>query len=136
MDLTPVTGETAVLIRHAVPTRLKRRGVEMRLVIDGLGNVSRTANPEPALIKAVARAYRWFDELASGRAESLREIAKAEGVGDRYVSRLLPLAFLAPDIVETILAGAQPVDLTAERLTKHTELPLRWVEQTALLEFN
>ncbi len=47
----------------------------------------------------------------------------------------MPLAFLAPDIVEAILAGTQPVDLTAETLIKHTELPQAWAEQKALLGF-
>ena len=135
VDLAPVIGEPEVLVRHAVPAQLRRRGVEMRLVLDGPDNGARTANPDPALINAVARAHRWFKDLARGRADSLCDIAKTEGVSDRYVSRLLPLAFLAPDIVEAILAGTQPLDLTAEKLTKHTELPLSWAEQRELLGF-
>ena len=135
-NLTPVMGEPEVLVRHTVPTQLKRRGVEMRLVPDGPDNGTRTANSDPALINAVARARRWFDDLVSGRADSLRDIARAESVSDRYVGRLLPLAFLAPDIVEAILAGTQSVDLTAEKLTKHVELPLSWSEQKAVLGFN
>ena len=71
----------------------------------------------------------------SGRARSLGQIAEKEGVSDRYVSHLMPLAFLAPDTVEAILAGKQPVDLTAETLTKHTELPLTWSDQEALFGF-
>lgn len=134
-DLAPVTGEPEVLVRHTVPTQLKRRGVEMRLVLDGPDNGTRCSNPDPALINAVARAHRWFYDLAVGRAESLRDIAKTDGVSDRYVSRLLPLAFLAPDVIEAILAGTQPLDLTAEKLTKQIELPLRWAEQEALLRF-
>ncbi|MBE0532630.1 MAG: hypothetical protein IH626_17540 [Rhodospirillales bacterium] len=56
-------------------------------------------------------------------------------MSDRYVGRLLPLAFLAPDIVESILAGNQPVDLTAEVLLRRTDLPLAWTDQKALLGF-
>jgi hypothetical protein len=48
----------------------------------------------------------------------------------------MPLAFLAPDIVAAILAGRQPVDLTAETLTKRTDLPLGWGEQKTLLDFD
>ena len=131
IDLAPVIGESEVLVRHTVPAQLRRHGVEMRLVLDSPDNGSRTANPDPALINAVARAHRWFEDLVSGPAATLRDIAKAEGVSDRYVSRLLPLAFLAPDIVEVILAGSHPIDVTAEKLTKHTELPLCWAEQRA-----
>ena len=54
-------------------------------------------------------------------------------MNDRYVSQVLPLAFLAPDIVAMILDGRQPPDLTAERLIKHTRLPLDWAEQRRLL---
>ena len=48
----------------------------------------------------------------------------------------MPLAFLAPEIVEAILAGTQPAHLTAETLTKHTDLPLSWTEQKTLLGFD
>lgn len=135
VNLTPVIDGPAVLVQHTFPTQLKRRGVEMRLVLDGPENGTRRSNPDPALINAVARAHRWFDDLINGHADSLRDIAKTEGVSDRYVSRLLPLAFLAPDIVEAILTGTQPFDLTAEKLTKRTELPLSWAEQKVLSGF-
>lgn len=58
------------------------------------------------------------------------------GCSDRYVSHLIPLALLAPEIVESILAGTQPVDLTAETLIKRADLPLRWADQKALLGFD
>jgi hypothetical protein len=53
-----------------------------------------------------------------------------------YVARLIPLAFLAPDIVEKILSGAQPVDLTTDELTKRIDLPLDWAEQRGALGFD
>ncbi len=64
------------------------------------------------------------------------EIARAEGVTDRYVGHLIPVAFLAPDIVARILSGAQPVDLTTEVLTKRIDLPVDWAEQRAMLGFD
>ena len=54
-------------------------------------------------------------------------------MNDRYVSQVLPLAFLAPDIVAMILDGRHPPDLTAERLIKHTKLPVDWAQQRRLL---
>jgi site-specific DNA recombinase len=48
----------------------------------------------------------------------------------------MPLAFLAPDIVEAILAGTQPVELTAETLTRHADLPLSWADQKRSLGFH
>jgi hypothetical protein len=105
------------------------------VIEDGRGR-SGTSGLDPALVKAIARGRQWFEDLASGRAASLVEIAKAEGVTDRYVARLLPLAFLAPDIVTSVLAGTQPVHLTTEMLTRRANLPLDWEEQRALLGFD
>ena len=94
-----------------------------------------TARVDPALVKAVLRAHDWFERLAMGRARSFAQIAHDEGATGRYVAHMLPLAFLAPDIVSSILAGRQPVDLTANRLIKKIDLPLGWAEQRALLGF-
>ncbi len=120
-------------IRHRIPMRFKRRGVEMRLVIAGADGKDRNAKPDAALVKAIARAHRWFEDIATGRAASLGAIARVEGITDRYVGHLLPLAFLSPHIVEAILDGSQPVGLTAEALVKHTDLPLSWNAQKTLL---
>ena len=101
----------------------------------GQGGAS-DARVDPALVKAVVRGRQWFEDLARGRAESIAQIAQAEGVSARYVGHLIPLAFLAPDIVARILSGTQPVDLTTENLTKRIDLPLAWTEQRTLLGFD
>ncbi|HLO79246.1 MAG TPA: recombinase family protein [Magnetospirillum sp.] len=126
------TGEP-VLVRRHLPMTIRRRGVEMRLVIDD-GRAA-TAKADPALLKAILRARAWFDDLIAGRISSLAAIAKRDGLSDSYVGHLLPLAFLAPDIVEAIVAGTHPADLTAEALVKHIELPLQWDQQKAVLGF-
>ena len=123
-------------IRHTVPTTMRRRGVETRLVIGDAQGGPRTSGVDPALVKAIARGRQWFEDLVTGRARSLVEIAKAERVTHRYVGRLLPLAFLAPDIIASVLAGTQPVHVTTETLTKRADLPLDWEEQRSLLGFN
>ena len=82
-------------------------------------------------MKALVRGRIWFEQLTAGEMASLQAIADREGVSARYVSRLLPLAFLAPDIVELILQGHHPVDLSAARLTNRLDLPLDWAEQRA-----
>ena len=133
-NLSAISDDMKISLRHIVPARIKRRGVETRLVLKGPD--TQAAKPDPALIKAIARAHKWFDGLATGRARSFSEIAKKEGVSDRYVSHLMPLAFLAPDIVEAILAGTQPADLTAETLIKRMNLPRDWAAQRALLRFD
>jgi site-specific DNA recombinase len=99
----------------------------MRLLIEG--NRVRASRVDSALLKAVARARRWSEDLLMGRAQSVAEIAEREGVTDRYVRRLMRLAFLAPEIVEAIVAGNQPPELTAEALAERIDLPLLWAAQ-------
>jgi DNA invertase Pin-like site-specific DNA recombinase len=131
--LSRLTGDDMPSVTHHVPMTIKRRGVEMRLVVDGPGPASRKG--DPILLKAIAKARGWFDDLVTGRASSLAAIALREGITDRYVSHLLPLAFLAPDIVEAITVGRHPVGLTVETLVRRIDLPLGWDEQKALLGF-
>jgi site-specific DNA recombinase len=118
-------------IQLTLPLQFRRRGIEMKLVIPGETN--KPSRLDPALIKAVARGHLWFEDLATGRAAALQAIADREGVTEGYVRRLIPLAFLAPDIVEAILRGEQPVDLTAARLTGGIELTCDWQHQRRLL---
>jgi site-specific DNA recombinase len=63
---------------------------------------------DPALLKALAQARVWFDELVSDRVRSLAELARIEGIAKRYVERLAHLAFVAPAIVEAICQGQHP----------------------------
>ncbi len=135
--LAPSTREAidpqeAVLVRD-VPLRIKRRGVEMRLVIEGRSASPTT--PDPVLLKEIRRAHRCFEALVSGQVGSVAELATLEEISDRYVSSVLPLAFLAPDIVEAIAAGLQPSDLTAHRLIRAVDLPIAWSAQKQLLGF-
>jgi len=133
VSLAKVTGSALPGLTRVVPMRVRRRGVERRLVVEAPGPAARKA--DPALLKAIARARGWFGDLVAGRAASLTALAAREGVTDRYVGHLLPLAFLAPDIVEAIANGRHPVELTAEALVKRIELPLAWDAQRAALGF-
>ena len=98
----------------------------MRLVIGGGVSTKKT---DPTLLKAVARGYKWFNELASGRAMFTREIAAREGVNERFVRRLIPLSFLSPAIVQAIAEGRHPADFTGEALTRGIAVPVGWAEQ-------
>jgi hypothetical protein len=63
------------------------------------------------------------------------EIASLEGKDKSYISRVMNLAFLAPDITESIITGRQPADLSAEKLIRRINLPLDWDKQRQLLGF-
>ncbi len=114
-----------------IPVQLKRRGVEMRIILPGQrdDNKSRDVN----LINLVTKAHDWFEQLKAGT--SITDIAKAENIHLADASRFLPLAFLAPDIVSDILEGTQPVDLTAEKLKRLHPLPYDWQEQRQALGY-
>jgi site-specific DNA recombinase len=86
----------------------KRRAAETKLVLPGLAEHAYSSRCDSALIKAIARGRSWFEELAIGRARSLQELAKREGITRRYIRRLVGLAFLSPQLVEAILQGRQP----------------------------
>jgi hypothetical protein len=65
--------------------------------------------------------------------KNIAEIASRDGVDKSYVSRVVNLAFLAPDIIESIIAGQQPADFNVEKFTKRTDLPLEWAQQCQIL---
>ncbi len=117
------------------PAKLRARGVELRFAVEG-PTADRTPDPDPSLIKAVVRAHDWWNRLLSGNEGTIADIARTEGVTDRYVRRILDLAFLAPNITTAVLEGGQPVDLTAERLTKPGEIPTDWAGQRRSLGFD
>jgi DNA invertase Pin-like site-specific DNA recombinase len=110
----------------------RQRGIGTKLLLPGLGQQSQELRCDPALIKAIARGRAWFEELATGRARSLQDLANRDGITRRYIRRLVDVAFLSPELVEAILQGRQPVKLTATRLTE-LDLPLDWTEQHKLL---
>jgi hypothetical protein len=70
-----------------------------------------------------------MQQLIAGEVVSLKALAAAEGLDPAEISRLLPLACLSPDIVEAVLAGRQPVNVTVERLKRLHDLPLEWSTQ-------
>ena len=116
-----------------LPVSFKRRGVEMKLVTADDRNP--LLAPDPKLIAVVAQGRQWFADIREGKSASIAELAQGCGVDRTDVGRMIPFAFLAPDIVEAILGGRQPVELTAARLKRVRDLPISWVEQRHLLDF-
>ena len=129
--VVPEMDSNAVTIIRDIPMQMKRRGIEMRLIIGCTG----TARVDQTLLKTIIRAHKWFNDLVSGRVHNMAEIASREGVDKSYVSRVMNLAFLATDITESIILGRQPADLSVEKLTKRIDLPLDWMQQRQLLGF-
>jgi hypothetical protein len=107
----------------------KRGGRKLIIAPDGT-----TASPRPrprvdsALLKPLAHGFRWQKMLKEGDYQTLETIADAENINASYVSRVLRLTLLAPEIGEAILAGRQPEGLTMARAIQ--PFPVDWPEQT------
>ena len=118
---------TTITVR--IPMTFMRRGGRKTIVAPDGGDAWEPARPRPdeALIRALARAHRWKRLLDGGKYRSAGELAEAEGVTRSFVTRLLRLTLLAPDIVEAILDGRQSKGRQLEDLTQ--ALPSAWDEQ-------
>ena len=122
-----------ITLTKFVPIQMRRRGVEMRIVLEGDSTPTRVDLP---LLKAVARVRRWSQDLLAGRVQSVGQIARRDGVAARYVRELMPLGFLSRKIVEAIAEGRQPPDLTVLHLTRRIDLPLLWRAQEQAIGIN
>ncbi|MGH6899095.1 MAG: hypothetical protein ACREJ5_21530 [Geminicoccaceae bacterium] len=123
---TRLAGTTLVV---RIPMSFQRRGGRKRIVAPGGSELVPTtkSQPEGDLVKAMARAWRWQKLLDAGVYTSVTEIAEAEGISKSYVSRMMQLALLAPDIVEAILSGRTHQVLMLERSER--PLPAGWEER-------
>ncbi len=116
----PVTIETLTL-----PIQIKRRGNEMRMVIDGTDH---HADPDPNLVSLIAKAHFYLARLMEDPTLNITDLADSLGVDRVDVGRVLPLAFLAPRLTDQVLSGTQPTDLSARHLAR-LDLPLTWADQ-------
>jgi hypothetical protein len=96
----------------SIPIQIKKQRGEVRIRHPSKKGVK--PKPEPSLIKAVVKGHAWREQLEEGSFSSVRELARDAGFTHRCVGRLLRLAWLAPDIIEAILDGTQPEELSLE----------------------
>jgi len=88
-----------------------------------------------SLQKALHKAMTWNEELLTGKVKTMNAIAKHEGVSQRFIAHRIQLAYLAPDIIESIVSGRQPPELTARALLGMHDLPMDWLGQRQKLGF-
>ncbi len=120
----PTSDGRTVTVRVAISIR-KRGGRRLVLAPDGtdVTVVPVARHIDNAMIKAIARAFRWREMLENGTHATIAEIATTEKINESYVGRVLRLTLLAPDIVEAILGGRQPAGLQLDGLIKRFPLP-------------
>lgn len=119
-----LTGHSGERHRHEIVRTLdfRRRGKQVKLV----SHAADAAKPDSAILLVVARAFEWFDRLATGQARSIADLASSDGFDAGYVSHVLRLAFLPPSDVEAICAGRWVTGRSAQELLWNDELPLAW----------
>jgi site-specific DNA recombinase len=137
LDPAPALADEATRL-HAAPQTVE---IACDLVRDAAGvqitNARESANlsrrSDPALIQGVVRGYQWRRRLFSAEVGSVAELARKAGVNSRYVMRALRMGFLAPDIIDAILAGRQTAAVTCELFRR--PIPLEWTAQRLMLGF-
>jgi hypothetical protein len=119
----------ADIISIEIPMAFKKRGGRKVIVLpDGShGHPIPAATIDSSMIKAIARAFRWQKLLENGTYSCLDDIAKSEKICASFISRVVRLSLLAPDIVDAILDGRQPAHLTLKTLLG--PFPLEWSDQ-------
>ena len=125
----PDATHTPISATFEIPFQKRQNGCAKPIIIAA----DNAPQQDPDLNALVADARRWASELLEGRASSIQHITEREGLRSGSVSRILPLAWLAPDISTAILEGLQPPHLTAKTLRALPELPLDWTEQHCVL---
>ena len=108
-----------------VPFRVVKRGGKKEMQMpEGATHSQRT---DSSLVKALARAFRWKRMLESGEFATIAELAEREGIAPSYMTRVLRLTLLSPEIVEAILDGRQSAEVTLASLME--PFPLEWTAQ-------
>ena len=100
-----------------------------------VGSTIAADRSDPSLVRLVAKAWALREALVMSNAPSLTAFAQTQGISQSYATRLVRLAWLAPDIVEAIVEGRQPSTVTASALMRNTRIPTDWQDQRRALGF-
>ncbi len=115
-------------MRVFIPLTIRKRNGRPKIVPPA-DMAPDTGGVDPHVLKAIAKAWSWRRKLESGAAATIQDLADAEGVSDRYVGRMLRLAYLAPAVLDRLLVGRVPPTLSIRDMTAAAELP--WKAQNA-----
>jgi site-specific DNA recombinase len=119
----PIASVTTIAVPWTSPVPAAVKGI----IHVPAHNTPIKAGRREALLIAIAKARKWIDDLAHGRAASFAVIARREGKVERHIRLLAPLAFVSPRIVSALLDGTAPADLTLTKLAR--ALPYSWADQ-------
>ena len=121
MNATPDT------IRVVIPLTIRKRNGRPKILPPDDVDARNGRAQDPHVLRAIARAWSWRRQLESGAASTIQDIAAAEKVSDRFVGRMIRLAYLSPNVLETLVITRKPPALSLNDLMAVAELP--WFEQ-------
>ena len=117
--------------RVFIPLAFKQKNGRPRIMAPDLEPHFQARVQDPHILRALGRAWAWRRKLESGEAATIHDIAKAEGVTDRFVSRMMRLAYLSPDVLERLVTQREPAALSLNDLVTVADLP--WPEQAEVV---
>ncbi|KQZ92255.1 hypothetical protein ASD64_19330 [Mesorhizobium sp. Root157] len=115
-------------IRVVIPLTIRKKNGRPKILPPADIDPVEQRMQDPHVLRAIARAWSWRRKLDRGKASTLQDIATAEKVTDRYISRVMRLAWLSPDVLEKLIVHRMPPALSLNDLVLVAELP--WAEQT------
>lgn len=114
-------------LRVHIPLNLRNRGGQPRILPPKEIEVAMERGQDARLLRAIGRAWDWRRRLERGDITTIADLAREEGISDRYVSRVIRLAWLAPTVLDRLVLRREPTVLSIFDLCGVAELP--WVEQ-------
>lgn len=117
-------------IRVVIPLAIRRRNGRTRVLPPENVAARQARTQDPHILKALGRAWAWRRKLESGEMATVGDTAKAEKVTDRFVSRMMRLAYLSPDVLERLLIRREPPAISVAEMIDATYLP--WQAQVDL----
>jgi hypothetical protein len=113
--------------RVFIPLTQRRRNGRPRILPPEPGTHFQSRSQDPHILRALGRAWAWRRRLETGEAATIHDIAEAEKVTDRFVSRMVRLAYLSPDVLERLVITRDPPSVSVNQLIEATYVP--WAEQ-------
>ena len=133
MSSPKLSSDGKAMTVHVPMTFQTRGGRKLVVTPDGVPSWTKPRQRiDNAMVKALGRAFRWQKLLETGKYVTIEEIAKVEKINTSYISRILRLTLLSPEIVEVILDGRQPTYMTLKSLQKG--FPVCWGTQFEALK--
>jgi len=120
----------------SVPARVRRTGLETKLLIQGAHGAEACRAPDRSLLRLLALARRLNELVMTSNGKSIQDLAAEAGLSRSYFSRVLRLSFLAPDITRAVVQGRQPVGFNAIKLMRAGQFALQWSDQRRELGFD